>query len=285
VETDLSIDKSLDPSSTGVISTGESIPYLLEVTNNGFAADVWVVDRWDPPDAVVDAGSDEACVTDVSHGVMTCTLSMRGGQIKPMQVVLTPSLLYYGWITNTAQILPVSPFWNNTTGPRIDAAVPVDVQQNMAIWDGRINLGSMPKTAIFSGQTFTYTMAVLNSGPKSGARAFVTNLWAPASAIDGFTVLGGTASTMHLTEADYDCWIGDVEDGVLCEFTDLAVGVPVSVTVSVTTSEQFTDLLEADIYLTGLDGDEGYAADNQVLPVRVGSRPWERVYLPLVMRQ
>ncbi len=288
VDTQLSLEKSLDFTQADVISTGQSITYRLQVTNNslnGADADVLVVDRWEPPDAIVNGSSDEDCIGDFDHGVMTCTLTAKAGHIQPMQIVLTPSLLFDGVITNTAQVLPVAPYWNSTSYLDTNAAAPVEVQQNMAIWDGQINVGNVPSTSLLPGQAFTYTVGVVNSGPKAGGNATVTSLWAPISAIDGYTYVGATASTARLAAADYDCIVGDVEDGVICDFNDLAVGVPITVTIGVTTTEAFTQLLKADIYLMP-DGDEGYAANNQnAVPVRVGSRPWERVYLPLVLRQ
>ena len=57
-----------------------------------------------------------------------------------------------------------------------------------------------------------------------------------------------------------------------------------SVTIAVTTSQQFTDVLEANFYLSGPEGDEGNLANNRTWPVRVGSRPFEKIYLPLVLR-
>lgn len=287
VDTQLSLEKALDPMQTEVISTGESIAYEIRITNNslnGATADVLVVDRWEPPDAIVDASSDEDCIADVSHGVMTCTLSISAGQIKPMHVVLTPSLLFDGFITNTAQVLPVAPYWNSTSSLDTGTALPVDVEQDKTIWDGQVSVGHMPSSPILPGQGFTYDVSVVNVGPKSGANATVTNLWSPISAIDGFSFVGAATSTACLTAADYNCIVGDVEDGVMCDFSNLAVGVPLTVTIGVTTSEQFTDLLEADIYLTAPEGDEGIAANNQPVPVRVGSRPWEKVYLPLIVR-
>jgi hypothetical protein len=288
VETDLSVDKYLDPASTGVISTGESISYVVEVANNGFAADVRVVDRWEPSDAIVDASSDEDCITDVNHGVMTCTLSMTGGQIKQMSVVLTPSLLFDGFITNTAQVSPVSPFWNNTSGPTTDAAVPVEVQQDLGIWDGMIRPGRLPGGSLFPGDSFTYTVGVVNFGPKSGVTATMTNQWGPASAIDGFVPLGVTFGSSSLStaaaDADYDCKTDADSGEVFCDFDALDVDEPITVTIGVTTSEQFTDLLEANFSLTGPDGDESNPTNNQTYPVRVGSQPFEKIYLPLVMR-
>jgi hypothetical protein len=285
VRTDVTVDKYVDPSSATVISTGQSISYVLDVTNNGFAAPVRVVDRWEPPDAVVAASSDEACVTDVGHGVMTCTLSMDNGQIKDMRVVLTPGLLFDGLLTNTAQVLPVGPFWNNPTGPVTDTAVPVEVQQDMAIWDGQINLGNLPGTPLFPGQSFTYDVGVMNLGPKSGVSATMTSLWSPASAVGGFTIVSATASTLHADAASYTCQNWGPEDGVLCDFANLAVGVPLTVTIGVTTSEQFEGLLEADMYLTDPEGDEGNPTGNRTWPARVGSQPWKTVYLPLTLRQ
>jgi hypothetical protein len=288
VDTQLSLEKALDPMQTGVISTGQSIAYEIRITNNslnGATAEVQVVDRWEPSDAVAQVSSDEDCIADVGHGVITCTLSVDAGQIKPMSVVLTPSLLFDGFITNTAQVLPVAPYWNSTGFDDTDTALPVEVQQDMAIWDGQINVGNMPRKSILPGESFTYTVGVVNFGPKSGANATVTNLWSPISAIDGFSFVGAMASTTHLAAADCNCIVGDVEDGVICDFTNLAVGVPITVTIGVTTSDQFTDLLEADIYLVGSEGDEGISANNRTVPVRVGSRPWNKVYLPLVLRE
>jgi|GEM_PF-4922556 len=286
VDTQLSLEKALDPMQTDVISTGQSIAYLIEVTNNsmnGATADILVVDRWEPLDAVAVAGSDEDCIADVGHGVMTCTLSVNAGQIKPLQVTLTPSLLFDGFLTNTAQVLAVSPFWNSTSYLDTDAAAPVEVQQDLTIWDGAINLGHTPGLPLFPGQAFTYTVGVVNLGPKTGTSATMVNFWSPPSAIDGFTVLGIPDGT-RLLAADYACTIGDAEDGVTCDFTNLAVGAPITVTIGVTTSEQFTDLLEADIYFDGPPGEEAISSNNRILPVRIGSRPWEKVYLPLVVR-
>jgi hypothetical protein len=288
VETQLSVEKYLDPMQTAVISTGQSIAYQIDVTNNsynGATADMLVVDRWEPPEAVAVAGSDEDCIADLSHGVMTCTLSVEAGRIHPMRVVLTPSLLFDGFITNTAQVLPVGPFWNSTGYLDTDAAAPVEVQQDMAIWDGAINLGTMPQMPVLPGQAFTYTVGMVNFGPKSNVNAWMTHLWEPVAAIDGLSVVDATTSHRHRSAADYDCYTGDVEDGVMCEFSNLAVGVPITVTIGITTSEQFTDLLEADLYFTGPVGEEGIPSNNRTVPVRVGSRPWEQVYLPLVLRK
>ena len=70
---------------------------------------------------------------------------------------------------------------------------------------------------------------------------------------------------------------------VTCDFEDLAADVPLALTLGITTSEHFTSLLRADFGLTGVD--EGNWANNQTWPVWVGSRPFEKVYLPLVVRQ
>ncbi|MGC9358522.1 MAG: FG-GAP repeat domain-containing protein, partial [Anaerolineae bacterium] len=234
VDTQLSIEKSLDPMQTGVISTGQSISYDIQITNNslnGATVDVQVVDRWEPLGAVAAASSDEDCIADFSHSVMTCTLSVNAGQIKPMSVVLTPSLLFDGFITNTAQVLPVGPFWNSTSYLDTDAAAPVEVQQDMAIWDGAINLGTVPGMPVLPGQTFTYTVGVVNFGPRPNANAWVAQIWEPIIAIDGFTVVGATMSNLQLSAADYNCYTGEVEDGVMCDFSNLAVGVPLTVTI------------------------------------------------------
>jgi hypothetical protein len=284
VETDLSVDKYLDPASTGVISTGESIPYVVQVTNNGLAADVRVVDRWEPPDAIVDASSDEDCIVDVGRSVMTCTLSMTGGQIKQMNVVLTPSLLFDGFITNTAQVLPVSPFWNNATGPTTDAAIPVEVQQDLTIWDGVVRPGSFPSNPLFPGEHFTYTVGLVNLGPKSSANATMINTWSPTQAIADIAVLGDTSAAHSLSaQANYDCIVDSDPWEVYCDL-DLNANVPLTLTIAVTTSSQFTDLLETNLAMMGPDGDEGNSANNQTWPLRVGARPLEKVYLPLVLR-
>lgn len=290
VSTDLSIDKVLDPSSTSVITAGQPISYELTVTNNGLAADVMVVDRWEPADAVIAASSDEDCVADVSQGVMTCTLSLGNGQIKPMLVALTPGLLFDGSITNTAYVLPTGPFVNYPTGPVSGTAAAVTVQRTTAIWDGRVVMGKLPETPVLPGQSFTYDLGLWNLGPKSGVTATVTNLWSPASAIGGFSfqfASGGMerlAPDARLAPDGGGCMVGDVEDGVICTFTNLAADIPITVTIGVTTTDAFTGVLEADVYLMDADGDEGFAANNQAPPVRVGSMPWIRVYLPLVLR-
>ncbi len=56
----------------------------------------------------------------------------------------------------------------------------------------------------------------------------------------------------------------------------------VTVTISVTISEQFTDVLEAAISISGED--EGFPANNQTWPIRVGLQPPYKIYLPLVVR-
>jgi hypothetical protein len=68
---------------------------------------------------------------------------------------------------------------------------------------------------------------------------------------------------------------------VVCDL-DLAVGTPITVTVAVTTSRQFTDVLESTITLSGPD--EGNPANNQTWPIRVAPLHLFRVYLPLVLR-
>jgi hypothetical protein len=282
--TDLTLDKRLDPSSSSVISAGQPISYELTVTNNGFAADVVVVDRWEPADAVIAASSDADCVADVSQGVMTCTLSLNSGQIKPMLVALTPGLLFDGSITNTAEVLPTGPFWNNPTGPVSGTAASVAVHRTTSIWDGRISMGNLPETPVLPGHSFTYTVGLWNLGPKSGGTATMTNLWSPAAAIGGFSFQFTSGGMGRMAPSGYSCMAGDVEDGVICTFDNLAVNAPVTVTIGVTTTDAFTGVLEADVYLMDVDGDEGFAANNQVPPVRVGSMPWVRVYLPLILR-
>jgi len=286
VDTQLSLEKSLDPMQTDVISTGQSISYLIEVTNNsmnGATADVQVVDRWDPPDAVADAGSDQDCVTDLSQGTMTCTLSLQAGIIKQMSVVITPSLLFDGYITNTAQVLAVNPFWNSTSYLDTDAAAPVEVQQDLAIWDGLVRPGSFPSRPLFPGESFTYTVGVVNMGPKPSANGTMINMWSPTPAIADISVLGDTAAHSRSTQAGYDCMIDSDPWEITCEL-DLAANAPLTLTIAVTTSSQFTDLLETNLALVGPEGDEGNPDNNQTWPLRVGARPLNKVYLPLVLR-
>ena len=284
VSTDLSINKSVDTMhSTGVISTGESIPYVIEVTNNGLAGDVRVIDRWEPSNAVVAASSDEDCVTDISHGVMTCTLSLPAGRIEDVNVVLTPSLLFDGYITNTAQVLAVAPFLN-TNLSYTNTATSVEVQQNMAIWDGVVRYGEFPVNPIFPGESFTYTIGMVSLGPKSSSNATIVNTWGPLQGIDGMVLLGVNLASSVSTMADYDCSIDSSSWELRCDLTDLGVNAPITLTVAITTSSQFTSSLETNLSLVGPDGDEGNASNNQSWPLRVGMQPYYKVYLPLTLR-
>jgi len=285
IATELSVDKHVDSTQcTGVISTGQSIPYIVEVTNNSVAANVMVIDRWQPPDAIIDAGSSEDCVTDLGHGVMTCTLFLPAGRIEDLDMVITPTLNFNGYITNTAQVLPTGPFWNLTSYNDTDAAAPVEVQQNVHIWDGLARFGNLPAEPLLPGSTFTYIIGVVNTGPKSGVNATMSNDWSPTSAIAGMTILGGGSSSSALTAlADYDCTIDPDPWNITCDM-NLAANTPITLTIAITTSSQFTNLLEANLNLIGPDGDEGNPANNQTYPVQVGSRPFEKIYLPILLR-
>ena len=215
---------------------------------------------------------------------MTCTLSLQAGRIEQMSVVITPGLLFDGIITNTAQVVPVRPFWNTTSYLGTATAAPVVVQNDLTIWDGLVRPGAFPKESLAPGSTFTYTIGVLNLGPKPAANATMINAWSPTRAIAGIAVLGETlAPSLFSAQAEYDCTVDTDPWQISCDL-DLAAGVPLTLTVAVTTSSQFTDVLETDLALTGPDGDEGNPTNNQTWPLRVSARPLKKLYLPLVLR-
>lgn len=291
VPTELSIEKSLDTAqSTGVISTGGSIPYVVEVTNNSYSgatADVWVVDTWEPPEAVIDAAADADCLTDPLLHRMVCRISIPAGRIQPLQIEITPSLNFDGWLTNTVQVLPVAPAVNTTAYLDRASAAAVDVQQDVAIWDGQASLGAMPGLPVAPGATFTTTLGVVNLGPKSPVTATLINTWSPVSAIDGFALLGTSPAGRLSAESaatQVTCETDDVADGIVCDVTNLAAGSPMTITVGITTAQAFTDVLRADLSLSGPDGDERNAGNNASWPRWLGTHPLKRVYLPLALR-
>jgi hypothetical protein len=290
VSVDLWLEKYVDAAQcTGVISTGESIPYIIKVTNNtpiGTSADVLVVDTWEPSGSVV-AASGEGCVANVAQDTMTCTLSLKAGQIVDLGVVLTPSLKFNGLITNTATVVAAPPFFNLSPSFETDSAVPVLVQLDPTKTDLSITPGLHPMDSLYPGGVFGYSVTIANLGPKASTQATMRNMWSPASAIAGLKVtgisMGGVSRSSLSAMDDYACAFDGNEGELTCDFDNLMADMPITVTVNVTTSRHFTDLLKAEFSLTGPD--EGNPANNQTWPIWVGSRPFEKVYLPLIVRQ
>jgi len=284
VGVDVSVQKWLDTSiSTGVISTGQSIPYIIETTNMGPpGADMLIIDTWDPPNAVA-AASGPGCVSDIPQGVMTCTLPTQpAGAIRELNVVITPTLSFDGYITNTATVILADIFFNTNIYDTVDEAVPVLVQRDPSLCDLTIKPGFIPDESFFPGGSFSYSMVVTNLGPKALTPGVMLNQWSPASAIADFTILGDSSPSSSQASAAYNCTTDPDVGEVICEFDDLAANEPVTITIQVTTSDQFTDVLEAAISISGED--EGFPANNQTWPIRVGLQPLNKIYLPLVWR-
>lgn len=298
-----------------VASAGHSTPYVFEVTNSSWmVVDAMVVGTWEPSNAVVDA-SGEGCVAVASQGVMTCTYpSLQAEEARPVTIILTPSLSYEGWLTTTARVVTEGPTWNTTPYYDTAQADPVRVERDNSIYDLLVYNGQYPQGPIFPGGSFQYEMVALNTGPKAMAAGTLASHWWPADAVAGLEVVGvsgvpaatgaspvttgvfpvaadifpvATGSSSVATGSSpvaanaANCTVDSDPWAVVCDL-DLTVDAPITVTVAVTTSRQFTDVLESTVTLSGPD--EGNPANNQTWPIRVA--PWYlfKVYLPFVLR-
>ena len=290
VGSEVYVDKMVDLSKGGSfeISTGESIPYLIQVTNAGpNDASFLVVDRWQPANAVVDA-SGEGCVAVVSSGVMTCTMpTLKAGRITDLSVVITPSLTFKGFIDNSVKIVPEGLFYN-TGGDDTAAALPVEVHLNKDLTDLGILPGFFPSAPIQPGTAFTYTMIVNNLGPMQWAGGILTSQWLPAGAVEDHAVIG-IGQYLGGSSRDAQAAVGasayDPETGELeYEFDVVQQGAPIEITLVVTTSQEFDDILENRV---SVDTDaEGNPANNQSIPIRIGAYEGGSgdIYLPVLFR-
>lgn len=284
IDVDVTLQKSV-LNSTWVVSAGQTIPYNLEITTGGTTTlpiDVMVVDSWQPPDAVAAAAGD-GCSPDLAGGVMTCTLfGLTPGTITNLPVVLTPSLLYDGFITNTAEVHTLG-LARNVTGGQTKHTLPgVEVQRDDSLYDLLVEPGFFPTESIAPGTAFTYTMHVFNRGPASGTGTLI-NQWVPVGAIAGFFDLNGSGAA-SLSAAATDCSLDPGDGTISCNLTGIDPGESVTVTLGVTTSTGFSDTLENSISIVG-GSNEGLAANNQSWPIRVGAFPMMNSYLPLILKE
>ena len=267
-EADLAIVKSGSPDP---VDAGKPLTYTLTATNNGPSDDtgVTVVDTLPAGVTYASSTSTQGSTSDAGATVTANLGNLASGATATITIVVNVASTTTGTITNTATISGNQPdpnLANNTGTCLTDVSQPIIINQVPTV-DLAIVKSYSPAT-VYAGDTFTYTLSIINNGPQGTVGDVTVTDPLPS----GVTFVSATASKGSPTFSN-----GIVTD----DLGTMAYEATATVTIIVRdTAPSGTTLTNTGtVSVTSLDDDTDPANNQSTVQTLINSLPSKRQFL------